>query len=77
MRLVTLPDTGTRLAELAQAKEIETSPTSDMPTAVSVAQHITPVGGTILLSPAAPSYNSYKNFEERGDDFKKWSLETG
>jgi UDP-N-acetylmuramoylalanine-D-glutamate ligase len=23
----------------------------------------------VLLSPAAPSYNSYRNFEERGDHF--------
>ena len=76
MRLVTLPDTGKRLALQAQEVGIETSPTSDMPTAVSIAQHITPKGGVILLSPAAPSYNLYPNFEARGNDFKKWALET-
>ncbi len=73
MRLVTLPDTGERLASQAQMKGVETSPTSDMPTAVSVAQHLTPAGGMILLSPAAPSYNMYHNFEERGLDFKHWT----
>lgn len=72
IRLVTLPDTGSRLAAMAQSAGIETSPTSDMPTAVNMAQHLTPTGGLILLSPAAPSYNLYHNFEERGDDFKKW-----
>lgn len=72
IRLVTLPDTGSRLAAMAQSAGIETSPTSDMPTAVNMAQHLTPAGGLILLSPAAPSYNLYHNFEERGDDFKKW-----
>lgn len=72
-RLVTLPDTGTRLGQMAQQAGIETVPTSDMPTAVSIAQHITPIGGVILLSPAAPSYNMYRNFEERGLDFKHWS----
>ncbi len=73
MRLVTLPDTGKRLADMTQPQGVETSLTSDMPTAVSVAQHMTPPGGTILLSPAAPSYNLYRNFEDRGDDFKRWS----
>ena len=72
-RLVTLPDTGTRLGQMAQQAGIETVPTSDMPTAVSIAQHITPSGGIVLLSPAAPSYNMYRNFEERGLDFKHWA----
>ena len=70
LRLVTLPDTGKRLAHLAQSLGVQTSPTSDMATAVSVAEHITPKGGIILLSPAAPSYNLYPNFEARGEDFK-------
>ena len=74
IRLVTLPDTGKVLADLAQRAGIETALTSDMPTAVSVAQHITPRGGMIILSPAAPSYNMYPNFEERGKDFKKWAF---
>ncbi len=38
--------------------------------AVALAKQITPQGGIVLLSPAAPSYNQYKNFEARGDDFK-------
>ena len=70
LRLVTLPDTGKRLAHLAQSLGVQTSPTSDMATAVNIAQHITPAPGTILLSPAAPSYNLYPNFEARGLDFK-------
>lgn len=73
MQLVTLPDTGGRLAESAQKVGVKTSLTSDMPTAVNIAQHLTPAGGTILLSPAAPSYNQYRNFEERGRDFCHWA----
>jgi len=42
--------------------------------AVHKAKEITPEGGIILMSPAAPSYDAFKNFEERGNKFKKLSL---
>ena len=29
-----------------------------------------PAGGVALLSPAAPSYDNYRDFEERGDRFR-------
>ena len=37
--------------------------------AVTLANEITPRGGVILLSPAAPSYGTYRSFIERGEDF--------
>lgn len=70
VQLITLPDTGGRLAEIAHKNGIPVSACKTMPEAVQTATEITPVGGTVLLSPAAPSYNMYKNFEERGTDFK-------
>ena len=72
--LVTLPDTGTRLCAQAQNRHLRVSPTSDMPTAVDMARHLLPAGGIVILSPAAPSYNLYRNFEERGADFARWAL---
>jgi len=39
--------------------------------AVKLASEITPVGKSCILSPAAASYGIFKNFEERGDAFKK------
>jgi len=39
--------------------------------AVETAVEITPEGGICLLSPAASSYDSFKNFEERGRRFKE------
>ncbi len=38
--------------------------------AVAVARKITPDGGIIMLSPAAPSYDAFRNFEQRGDSFR-------
>lgn len=43
----------------------------DFRSAVSHAISATPEGGTCLLSPAASSYDSFKNFEERGKCFKE------
>jgi UDP-N-acetylmuramoylalanine--D-glutamate ligase len=37
--------------------------------AVSLAQALTPPGGVVLLSPGAPSYGEFKNFQERGAAF--------
>jgi UDP-N-acetylmuramoylalanine--D-glutamate ligase len=40
-----------------------------MAEAVAAARRLTPPGGVILLSPAAPSYGQYRDFIERGRDF--------
>jgi UDP-N-acetylmuramoylalanine--D-glutamate ligase len=37
--------------------------------AMEYAKEVTPRGGVILLSPAAPSYGLYKDFSERGEQF--------
>jgi UDP-N-acetylmuramoylalanine--D-glutamate ligase len=39
--------------------------------AVNLAKAVTPRGGVVLLSPAAPSYGSYRSFIERGKDFAR------
>jgi UDP-N-acetylmuramoyl-L-alanine---L-glutamate ligase len=43
--------------------------TESMNEAVAQAREMTPHGGVILLSPAAPSYGRYRSFIERGEDF--------
>lgn len=72
IRLIALPDTGEKAFKLAQQHGIESFFYQTMQQAVFKAKSITPAGGIVLLSPAAPSYNLYRNFEERGADFKKW-----
>ncbi len=70
-QLIAMPDTGHRLFESAQSVGINGYFANTMAQAVEKAKEITLAGGIVLLSPAAPSYNLYRNFEERGADFKK------
>ncbi|MBN2745535.1 MAG: UDP-N-acetylmuramoyl-L-alanine--D-glutamate ligase [Bacteroidales bacterium] len=46
-------------------------PVEHLQDAVNQAFKLTPKGKTCLLSPAAASYDSFKNFEDRGNQFKK------
>lgn len=62
VQAIALPVTGDRVETQYHVQTIKE--------AVAVAKQITSSGGVVLLSPAAPSYNQYKNFEARGDDFK-------
>jgi UDP-N-acetylmuramoylalanine--D-glutamate ligase len=72
VRLVSMPVTGERLAAEAvaagaPADRILHAP--DMEQAVGVARTLATPGAVVLLSPAAASYNAYRNFEERGEHF--------
>ncbi|MEO1090399.1 MAG: UDP-N-acetylmuramoyl-L-alanine--D-glutamate ligase [Pseudomonadota bacterium] len=70
-RVVTLPDNGPSLgAQLARAViGIEVIDAVDLADAVERAAELTPPGGVVLLSPAAPSYGRFTDFEERGRRF--------
>src|SRR5207248_1085924 len=48
---------------------LDIRPAASMAEAVGYAIEATPPGGVVLLSPAAPSYGTYKDFMERGRDF--------
>jgi UDP-N-acetylmuramoylalanine--D-glutamate ligase len=43
----------------------------NMREAVKVSNEKSGTGDVVILSPAASSFDLYKNFEERGNDFKK------
>ena len=71
--LIGLPETGhTIIEELKKqgcAKNMICA--KDMADAVEKADKYTQKGKSCLFSPAAASYNYYKNFEEKGKHFKK------
>jgi UDP-N-acetylmuramoylalanine--D-glutamate ligase len=80
--LITLPDTGPRLAAAARAHghaEDRMLTAGDMRDATDQAAAAAAArpGSVVLLSPAAPSYNAYRNFEERGDEFAALARSTG
>ena len=75
--LLTMGDAGERIAgSLARLRpEIERVPVVTMEGAVDDARRRLVDGGVILLSPGAPSFDRYANWEERSDDFTRAVLE--
>lgn len=56
--------------EVAWGSHIPFKRADDMAGAVHMAAESAAAGDVVLLSPACASFDRYKNFEERGDDFK-------
>jgi len=70
LTVIGIPDSGPRIvAELAGLPAVRTEQAEDLPAAVRLARKVTPGGGVVLLSPAAPSYGRYRNFEHRSEAF--------
>ncbi|MCA2218550.1 UDP-N-acetylmuramoyl-L-alanine--D-glutamate ligase [Jidongwangia harbinensis] len=70
LTVIGIPDSGPRIvAELAGLPGVRTEVAEDLPAAVGLARKVTPAGGVVLLSPAAPSYGRYRNFEHRSEAF--------
>ena len=71
--LVGLPDNGKRI--VAEVEAIGGGPrtalAADVDEAVRLAAAGVPPGGTVVLSPAAPSFVQFRNFEERGAAFAR------
>jgi UDP-N-acetylmuramoylalanine--D-glutamate ligase len=69
--LVCLPVTGDRLATAtyAAAPQIEVLEAENLETAMQALASRRNRFDAVILSPGAPSYNQFKNFEERGNTF--------
>ena len=69
--IILLPDTQQAFQRIFNEAPFSQNliPVKDMQEAVAMAYKFTAENHICLLSPAAASYNTYKNFEERGEDF--------
>lgn len=71
--VILLPDSGHKIEGALDGSKRSIYHAADMRDAVSRAKQVTK--HICLLSPAAASYGFYKNFEERGEDFRRLVLE--
>ncbi|GIE99617.1 UDP-N-acetylmuramoyl-L-alanine--D-glutamate ligase [Paractinoplanes rishiriensis] len=70
--LIGIPDSGERiLSTLQDLPGVTTVVAEDLPEAVRLSRKVTPPGGVVLLSPAAPSYGRYDNWQHKSRVFRE------
>lgn len=70
LTVIGIPDSGERIVEmLRDLPGVRAEVADDLVAAVALARTVTPSGGAVLLSPAAPSYGRFRNFEHRSEVF--------
>jgi UDP-N-acetylmuramoylalanine--D-glutamate ligase len=78
--VIGVPTTGPRLIEAARAAGVPPDralQAGDLADAVRLARAAAIPGGVVLLSPAAPSYDNFRNFEQRGEVFAELAAAPG
>ena len=71
--IICFGETKNRIKEFADKIKIDCTVVDNMEDAVKAAYNLSDDGDVILLSPACASWDQYKCFEDRGNDFKKWA----
>lgn len=84
VRVVTLPDSGQRIAETirravmtdgTRSDESKVIEAGELLEAVEIAIEQTPDKGVVLLSPGAPSFGRFRDYSERGQAFAQYVME--
>ena len=70
--LICMPTTGYKLSELLDSSKHNIYKIESLEEAVKLAYEVTSDGKSCLLSPAAASYEAFKNFEEKGKKYKEY-----
>jgi UDP-N-acetylmuramoylalanine--D-glutamate ligase len=69
--IVTMGANGEAIARALDAAGVAAHRTDTLADAFAQAQAITPRGGTIVLSPGAPSFDQFSDYAERGREFAR------
>ncbi len=69
--IIALGQCRNRVEEFAKELNIPVSNVETLKEAVPIAYDVAKKGDTVLLSPASASWDQYKKFEDRGEEFKK------
>jgi len=75
--IITLPDNGPKIFNCLKRAGVEPKgglhQSARLADAVSLARTLVPERGCILLSPGAPSFPHFRDFEDRGHQFRKYA----
>jgi UDP-N-acetylmuramoylalanine--D-glutamate ligase len=75
--IITLPDNGQKIFDCFKAAGVEPGgglhAVAGLAEALALAEKLVPERGCILLSPGAPSFPRFRDYEDRGEQFKKLS----
>ena len=75
--IITMPDNGPVLFDCLRGAAVEPKgglhTVSGLKEALVLAQMLVPENGCILLSPGAPSFPHFRDFEDRGNQFRKFA----
>lgn len=75
--IVTYGQTKEKIKEFADSHNINCTTVKNLEEATNLAYNLSDENDIILLSPACASWDQYKKFEDRGDDFKRVVTEIG
>lgn len=67
--VVGIPDSGQTILKSLRTSGVPTFVADNLIDAVKISRNIAPEDGFIVMSPAAPSYGIYKDFEEKSEHF--------